>query len=97
MKAEVFDSCPFEQVFETSLHPLSPGSGVCFWWKNPVIVMVGDEDNIVLGRSGHKAPQLFSKFWKHWGITHLPALQLSPHRQQSLVVHHVRPSQAEDF
>src|SRR5881409_622863 len=96
MKAEVFDLRSFQQIFEARLHPSSSAFGVCFRWKNEVTV--DDKSNVaLLHRLWHVEPQLFSQFWKHRNITHLPAFQLRSHRQQSLVVHHVRPSQAENL
>ena len=76
MKAEVFDPGPIEQVFKTSFHTLPSTFRVLFRRENPVIVIRGDEANIVNRRLRHEPPQLAGKFGRHRDVTHPSALQL---------------------
>ena len=76
MKAEVFDLGPIEQIFETSFHTLPSTFRVLLRRENSVIVISGDEANIVIRRLRHESPQLAGKFGRHRDVTHLSALQL---------------------
>jgi len=86
VETEVLDLCPFEQILKTPFHAL-PSTG------RPGLRR---KDSIFTNHGG-KPPQFAGKFDGHRDVPHLASLQLRPHRQQLFAVHHVRPSQAENF
>ncbi len=81
MEAEVFDPGPIEQIFETSFHTLPVTFSALFWRKDPIIVLRGDEANIVTLGLRHEPPQLADKFGRHRDVTYLSTLELRPYRQ----------------